>query len=228
MASGAASERAGVLFDVDGTLVDTTYVHTVTWVEALRQNGHAVNSSAVHHGIGMSGDVLLDHLLGADRDTEADDTIVTAQKALYKQTWGRLQTTSGAADLLRACAARGLDVVLASSAGSEELAMLRETIDADDAVTAATSSADAESGKPAPDILQVSLERAGLDAERALFIGDAVWDGASAGKAGVTFIGLTCGGTPESDLRDAGAVEVWRDPADLLEHLADSALGRLS
>jgi HAD superfamily hydrolase (TIGR01509 family) len=219
--------RSGVLFDVDGTLVDTTFLHAVCWAESLRQHGHEIPMADVHHLIGMSGDRLLDTLLGKDRDRDADEELENAHLTLYRQHWGRLTRLPGAAKLLYACADRGLDVVLASSASEEELDALRSTLDADDAITVATSSADADSGKPAPDILQSALERSGLSADRVVFVGDAVWDGEAAQRAGVTFVGVTCGGTPAEQLRAAGAVEIWRDPAELLEHLADSAIGRL-
>lgn len=222
---GAGS--TGVLFDVDGTLVDTTYLHAVWWAEALRQHGHHVPMSTIHHAIGMSSDKLLGACLGENRDTDGDDALIDAHLTLYRQSWGRLVPLPGAAKLLHACADRGLDVVLASSASEEELAALKSAIDADDAITTATSSADAEQGKPAPDILQSALEHSGLAADRVVFVGDAVWDGQAAQRSGVTFVGVTCGGTPERDLREAGAVEVWRDPADLLDHLETGVLGRL-
>ena len=218
---------SGVLFDVDGTLVDTTYLHAVCWAEALRQHGHDVPMADVHHAIGMSGDKLLDRCLGEDRDQDEGEALDTAHLTLYKQHWGRLRPLPGAADLLRACAERGLDVVLASSASEEELAALCSAIDADDAITAATSDSDAEEGKPAPDILQTALKKSGLDADHVVFVGDAVWDGHAAGNSHVLFVGVTCGGTPAGDLRDAGAVEVWRDPADLLANFGKSALGAL-
>ncbi len=223
----STSDRAGVLFDVDGTLVDTTFLHAVCWGESLRQHGHHVTTADIHHGIGMASGELLTALLGEGRDRGADDALKDAHLTLYRQWWGRLVPLPGAADLLRACSDRGLDVVLASSASAEELAKLTSALDAGDAITEATSSADAEAGKPAPDILQAALEQSGLAAERVVFVGDAVWDGAAAQRAGVIFVGLTCGGTPESELRAAGAVEVWRDPADLKEHFAGSALGKL-
>ena len=216
-----------MLFDVDGTLVDTTYLHAVCWAEALRQNGHQVPMADLHHLIGMSGDRLLTAVLGENRDRDADDELTTAHLTLYKQHWGRLVRLPGAAKLLHACADRGLDVVLASSASEEELDALTSVLDADDAITVATSSSDAESGKPAPDILEAALARRGLRAERVVFVGDAVWDGEAAQRAGVRFVGLTCGGTPAAELREAGAVEVWRDPAQLLEKLNESAIGQL-
>jgi HAD superfamily hydrolase (TIGR01509 family) len=215
---------AGVLFDVDGTLVDTTFVHAVCWAEALRQHGHVVTSVQVHRAIGMSSAKLLGAALGEDRDTSGDDAIVATHRSLYKQYWGRLNPLPGAAELVRACHARGLAVVLASSAKADELVALRNTLDADDAVDAATSSSDAEEGKPEPDIVQVALDQCGLDADRAVFVGDAVWDGYATQRAGVVFVGLTCGGTPEEELRRAGAVEIWAHPAELLENLDKSVI----
>jgi HAD superfamily hydrolase (TIGR01509 family) len=219
--------KSGVLFDVDGTLVDTTYLHAVCWGEALRQHGHDIPMADVHHAIGMSGDKMLDRFLGEDRDRDEGDAIDTAHLTLYKQHWGRLRPLPGAADLLRACAEHGLDVVLASSASDEELEALCSAIDADDAITAATSASDAGEGKPAPDIVQTALKKAGLDADRVVFVGDAVWDGHAAGRSHVRFVGVTCGGTPAADLREAGAVQVWRDPAELLANFDKSALGAL-
>jgi len=215
---------AGVLFDVDGTLVDTTFIHAVCWAEAFRQHGHVVTGVQVHRAIGMSSAKLLGAALGDDRDTADDDAIVATHRSLYKQHWGRLNPLPGAVDLVRACHARGLSVVLASSAKSDELTALRSVLDADDAIDAATSSSDAESGKPEPDIVQVALDQGGLAADQAIFVGDAVWDGYATQRAGVVFVGLTCGGTPEDELRKAGAVEVWAHPAELLENLDKSVI----
>jgi HAD superfamily hydrolase (TIGR01509 family) len=215
----------GVLFDMDGTLVDTTFLHAVCWTEALRQHGHRVPTADVHHAIGMSGDKLLAHLLGDDRDMSQDSALSDAHLTLYRQWWGRLNPLPGAADLLRRCHERGLTVVLASSANDEELAAVRSALDAEDAIDEATSSSDAETGKPAPDLVVSALEKAHLDARETVFVGDAVWDGYATQHAGVAFIALTCGGTPAPDLRGAGAVEVWADPAELLANLDKSILG---
>jgi HAD superfamily hydrolase (TIGR01549 family) len=217
---------AGVLFDVDGTLVDTTYVHTVCWAEALRGSGHVVTMSEIHHAIGMGSSELLDHVLGEERDTDDEEEMVASHLALYRQYWGRLSPLPGAVDLLEACAGRGLQVVLASSASQDELAALRSALDADDAVSVATSSSDADAGKPRPDILRAALDQSGLRAEHVVFVGDSVWDGAAAARADIAFLAVTCGGTSAAQLRAAGALEVWRDPADLLEGIDRSALGR--
>jgi HAD superfamily hydrolase (TIGR01509 family) len=221
------AQRHGVLFDVDGTLVDTNYLHVVAWWEALRESGYVVPMRLIHRGIGMGSDQILDYLLGSDRDTDDDETVRAAHTALYAAYWERLEPLPGAADLLRACAARDLRVVLASSASEKELAALRKALDADDAITAVTSGSDADRTKPAPDILRVALDRGGLAPENVVFVGDSVWDVEAAAQLGIPCIGLTSGGLAASELHDAGAVETYDYPADLLAKLDDSAIGDL-
>ena len=134
---------SGVLFDVDGTLVDTTYLHTVTWWEAFRDGGHDVPMAAIHRSVGMGSDKLLEHLLGPERDRSADEALRDGHSARYRAYWKRLRPLPGAADLLRACKGLGLQVALASSADPAELGALREALDADDVIDAATSAGDA-------------------------------------------------------------------------------------
>lgn len=219
-----AGKTRGVLFDVDGTLVDTTYLHAVCWWEALRQAGRTVPTARIHRAVGMGSDKLLDHLLGPGHDPGTADRARAAHQALYTAYWERLRPLPGAADLLRACADRGLRVVLASSAEPEELATLRRALDADDVIHTATSAGDADRSKPDPDILATALDSAGLTADRAVMVGDSVWDVAAADRAGMPCVGVTCGGTSAAELREAGAVEVYDDPAALCARLAQSAL----
>jgi HAD superfamily hydrolase (TIGR01509 family) len=220
--------KPGVLFDVDGTLVDTTYLHAVCWWEALRQHDHDVPMAEIHRGIGMGSDKLLDHLLGESRDHDADEAMSAAHEALYGAWWERLRPMPGAADLLRAVAGRGLAVVLASSAKDHELTKLRAVVGADDVITAATSSSDAEQSKPEPDILQAALDQSDVDPAAAVFVGDAVWDVVAAGKLGIPCIGLTCGGTSAAELTAAGAVATYKDPAELLASLDESAIAQIA
>ena len=215
----------GVLFDVDGTLVDTTYLHAVAWWQALRQQDHDVPMARIHRAIGMGSDKILDALLGSDHDTERDDEVRGAHSALYAQYWDRLRPQPGAVELVRACAGRGWTVGLASSAAPHEFAALRRVLDVDDVVTGATDSGDAEESKPDPDILQAALDRTGLEPERVLFVGDSVWDVYAAAKLDIPCIGLTCGGISAGELGDAGAVAIYDVPADL--HAALERLDRL-
>jgi HAD superfamily hydrolase (TIGR01509 family) len=223
----ATARVAGVLFDVDGTLVDTTYLHAVAWWAALRQFGHDVPAARIHRGIGMGSDKILPYLLGDRRDPAEDDAVAQAHGALFGADWDRLRPLPGAVDLLRACAGRGLAVVLASSASERELAALRRALGADDVITAATSSADAAESKPAPDILLAALHQSNVDPARAAFVGDSVWDVQAAGRLALPCVALTCGGTSAAELREAGAAELYDDPAVLLAHLDDSVIARL-
>lgn len=216
--------RAGILFDVDGTLVDTTYLHAVAWWQALRRFGHDVPMAEVHRAVGMGSDMLLEHLLG----DAAEDGIADAHDDAFQPWWQQLRPLPGAADLLQTCAGRGLAVVLASSAKEKELATLRRVIDADDVITAATSSDDAKRSKPAPDILRAALERSGVSARRCVFVGDSVWDVEAAARLDIACIGLTCGGTSAGELRSRGAVATYEDPAALLNNLATSPIAGLS
>jgi len=221
----------GVLFDVDGTLVDSTYLHAVCWWRALRQHDHDVPMARIHRAIGMGSDKILDELLSSDRDRDKDDELRTGHSALYAQYWDSLRPQPGAVDLVRACAGKGLTVGLASSAAPPEFAVLRRVLDVDDVVAGATNSGDAEESKPDPDILQAALDRTGLNAEDVVFVGDAVWDVYAAGKLSIPCVSLTCGGIGAAELRDAGAVAVYADPADLhsdLDRLFAAALRRLS
>ena len=217
----------GVLFDVDGTLVDSGYIHAVCWWQALRQHGHDVASATIHRSIGMGVDQLVPHVLGMSADDLGEDAVsalAASHDTLYATYWQRLQPLPGARELVRRCHDEGLITVLASSAGSTELDVLRAALDVDDALDHVTSSDDSDASKPEPDLVQVALAKAGLQTHEALFVGDSVWDVQAAAGAGVPCIGVECGGTSEAELREAGAVAVFRDPAQCLERWAQSPL----
>ncbi|MFF6996783.1 HAD family hydrolase [Streptomyces sp. NPDC008313] len=216
-------DRAAV-FDVDGTLVDTNHLHVVTWWEAFRQAGRRVPTHAIHRAVGLGSDDLVTHLLGEDVDPEEAATLSKAHTALYGTYFDRLPALPDAGRLLRRLHRDGWTVVLATSAGGHELSALRRAIDADDAITATASADDVEQGKPAPEPVEHALELAGVPAERAVFVGDTVWDMRAGTRAGVTCVGVLCGGIPRADLTEAGADTVYKDPAHLLGALDDSPL----
>ncbi|MFD5073911.1 HAD family hydrolase [Streptomyces sp. NPDC058371] len=216
-------ERAA-LFDVDGTLVDTNHLHVTTWWEAFRQAGHEVPMHAVHRAIGLGSEDLIAHLLGEGRDQDEADALSQAHKTLYATYFERLPALQDAGRLLRRLADDGWAVVLATSAGGAELGALRRAIDADDAIRATASADDVERGKPAPEPVEHALELAGVPAERAVFVGDTVWDMRAGTKAGVRSVGVLSGGIPRADLEEAGAVAIYRDVAQLLAELTDSPL----
>ncbi|MEU9716163.1 HAD family hydrolase [Streptomyces sp. NPDC047976] len=213
------------LFDVDGTLADTNHLHVTCWWEALRQAGHTVATHDIHRAIGLPGEDLLAHLLGEDHDADEDDALTSAHDTLYGTYFDRLPALDSAAELLRTVDREGWSVVLVTSARQAELDALRRAVDADDAITATASADDVEDGKPAPDPVHHALDLADAPARGSVFVGDTVWDMQAGTRAGVACVGLLCGGIPRADLRAAGAGAVYRDPADLLAHLADSPFG---
>ncbi len=207
---------AAVLFDIDGTLVDSNYVHVVAWMYAFQSAGHHVEAWRIHEAIGMDSDELLERLLGDDAD-ELSDQAKREHSRRYAELTSLLQPFDGARELLREVAGRGTKVVLATSAPPEELERLRELLDVEDAIETVTNAEDVSTAKPAPDIVQVALERAGVRADEAIFIGDAVWDVQAAAKAGVACIAVTSGGVHEAELRKAGAARLYPTVRDLLE-----------
>jgi HAD superfamily hydrolase (TIGR01509 family) len=219
--------RRGILFDVDGTLIDSSYIHTISWWGAFRQHGYDIPMASIHHFVGMGGDRLVDSLLPDDRDKSLDSEVMASHAALYASHWPALRRFDGARELLAQCHAAGLAVALASSARNQDLQVMKSILDADAYIDGATSPNDAEESKPAPDILVAALEAIGVDAADAVFVGDAVWDMEAAAALGIPAIGVTCGGVSAAELRDAGAVEVFEGPRDLLENLKTSAAGRL-
>jgi HAD superfamily hydrolase (TIGR01509 family) len=218
----------GVLFDVDGTLVDTAYVHTICWAEAFADAGLHPPMAEVHRAVGMGADRLIGHVLGREPDPAVARGITDGHDHRYAAWHGRVAPLPGARDLLRRCAESGLAVVLASSSNERDLDAMRRVLDADQWVTAATSSADADSSKPSPGILQAALDRAGLEPAGAVAVGDAVWDAEAATSIGVTFVGVESGGTSAAELLEAGAAHVGADAAALLAAFAETPLGALT
>ena len=212
------------LFDIDGTLVDSNYLHVDAWSRAFDDIGHPVDAWRIHRCIGMDSEKLLDALLG-DADADTRDRASERQSAHYASTKDRLRPFDGARELLRELASRSVTVVLATSAPETELKALRSVLEVDDAVDVVTSSEDVGTAKPAPDIVQVALARAGVGPGDAVMIGDSVWDVEAAGRAGVACIGVLSGGISVAELRDAGAAAVYSDVADLLAHIDQSRLG---
>lgn len=223
-----AGARYGVLFDVDGTLIDSNYQHTIAWWQAFRRFGYDVPMAEIHRAIGMGGDKLVGHLLGEARDPEQDTELDATHGAVFSTYWPGLRAFKGAAELMRRCADDGLTVVLASSASKQDLGVLRGIIDADEAITGATSSDDAENSKPSPDILEAALASGGLSAENSVLVGDSIWDVFAASELAIPTIGIASGGTSEAELHDAGAVEVYKDIQALLDAFDDGALRNLA
>jgi phosphoglycolate phosphatase-like HAD superfamily hydrolase len=213
----------GVLFDIDGTLVDTNYHHVVAWADAFRDNGYGVDMSTIHGLIGQGSERLVESVLG-----KPDEAVVDAHADFYGPLLHNVRAFDAAADLLRRCKAAGLTVVLATSASSDDVRYLRAAIDADDAIHHVTTNDDADASKPAPDIVKAALEGAGLEASDCVFVGDTVWDVEAAKRAGMGCVCVLTGGIGESALRDAGAVAVYPGVADLLGGFEESLLAQVA
>lgn len=212
-----------VLFDIDGTLIDSNYLHIDAWSRAFAAVERPIAAWRIHRGIGMDGDLLVEELLGADA-AELGGRASDIHSRLYRDMSARLRPLRGARELVRHLARDGRRVVLATSAPQDELELLLPVLDLGDSVDVVTSSADADIAKPAPDLLQVALERADTAPGDAVMIGDSVWDMRAARRAGVRGIGVLTGGVGAAELQEAGADAVFRDAADLLERIAESPL----
>jgi HAD superfamily hydrolase (TIGR01509 family) len=216
-----------VLFDVDGTLVDSNYLHVYAWQRAFDDEGISVAAWQLHRCIGMDGSKLV-RTLSENAASEVQDRLSDAHSRYYRDVSPLLAPLPGARDLLRRVAEVGLQVVLASSAPDDELDTLRKVLSCDDVIAETTSSRDVDTAKPDPGIVQVAVDRAGVTPEQAVFVGDAVWDAHAAAAAGLPCIGLLSGGISEGELQAAGATPIFSDPQDLLDHLDSTRIAALA
>ena len=213
---------AAVVFDVDGTLLDTNYLHVIAWWESFLAEGHEVSCFDIHRTIGRSSEDLVQTLLG-----EADDRVVQGHSERWAPLRERMIPFHAAADLVRACADRGLLVVWATSGSPEDVEDFKAKLDCDDAVTAIVNSGDVANSKPAPDIVRAALEAVDVAPDRAVMVGDTVYDIRAAHAAGVRCIGLLGGGVGETELRQEEPTAVYGNCAELLAGLDDSPIGQL-
>ena len=212
-----------VIFDVDGTLVDTSYLHTLAWARGVRDAGETVSMSAIHRLIGMGSDQLVEELLGHESDEASD-----GHTQHFERLMEEIEAFPSASELLEEVHRRGGRVVLASSASETELqAMLDALKPPDHAIHHITKSDDVEESKPASDIFRAALDAAELDPASSVVVGDTVWDIEAAKQCDLDFIGVLTGGISRQELEEAGAVAVYEDVADLLRQLDDSPIGRL-
>ena len=212
------SPLAAVLFDVDGTLVDSNDAHAHAWVEAFAEAGITVDFAAVRRSIGMGGDKLMPAVADLDPESERGKQISKRRGEIFRDKHlPQLRPFRDADRLVAAIKARGLRAVAASSAKKQELRPLLDVAGAGALLDGATSSDDAEESKPDPDIVRAALKEARAASGEAVMIGDTPYDVEAARRAGVKAIAFRCGGWKDDDL--AGAAAIYDGPWDLLGRL---------
>ena len=209
-------DAPAVLLDVDGTLIDSNYQHALAWFRALREHGRILPLVELHRHIGMGGDQLVESVAGEAFEREHGDAARASEKLRYEELSPDVAALEHASELIAALRDRGCDVVLATSGKEEDTRRYQKLLGAEDLKY--TTSSDVEATKPAPDLVQVALER--VDGDRpAVLIGDSTWDCEAAERAGIPAVGLRTGGFSEQELSEAGAARVYRRLADLLDDL---------
>jgi HAD superfamily hydrolase (TIGR01549 family) len=224
---GTASRTTAILFDIDGTLVDSNFLHIEAWARAFWQCDREVAAWRIQRAIGADSSELIGMLTEDDIDEATRSQLKTLHTKNYAELGARLNALPGARELVREIAGRGARVILATSAPQEELDLLLEVLDLGEAVHAVTSGEDVDTAKPDPGLIAIALERAGVGPDDAIMVGDASWDVIAAERAGLATVAVLSGGTGEHELREAGAVAVYEDAAAVLADLDDGPLAAL-
>jgi HAD superfamily hydrolase (TIGR01549 family) len=211
------------ILDIDGTLVDTNYHHAISWYRAFRDHGITPPVWRIHRHIGMGGDQLVAAVGGDQVEERLGDQVRAAEKDHYMRLIGEVAAFDGARELLADLKDRGHQVVLASSAKPDEVDAYLDLLDARELTDDWTSAEDVRTTKPAPDVVQVAIRKAGI--EQAVMVGDSVWDCQAAERAGIPAIAILTGGFSEQELRGAGAVAVFESLGELRRRLDQTPFG---
>ena len=211
------------ILDIDGTLVDTNYQHALAWYHAFRQHDLVVPIWRIHRAIGMGGDQLVPHLIGEEKAEELGDDIRAAEKPLYLTMIEQVEPFDGARDLIVDLKEQGHKVVLASSAKGNELEHYLDLLDVRDLADDWTMSDDVEETKPAPDLVNAAMKKAGTG--DAVMVGDTNWDIEAARRADTPTIAVMTGGFGRDELTDAGAIAVFDSLQELRSRIGETPLG---
>lgn len=214
------------ILDIDGTLVDTNFHHAIAWYRAFRQHEELLPLWRIHRHIGMGGDQLVESLCGKEVEEAKGDDIRAAEGVLYFALIEEVEPLHGARELIVDLKERGNAVVLASSAAAHEVDHYLDLLDARELADGWTTSADVEATKPEPDLVAAAVEKAG--GGEAVMVGDTSWDCEAAKRAGVPAVAVLTGGFSEAELRDAGAVSVYRSIDELRKSIDETPLCRTS
>lgn len=218
----------GVIFDLDGTLLDSNGANLQAWKRAFDAFGYRVADDRIFSQIGKGGDNFVPSLLGKEADEKDGEALRAAQPREFEKIALRdgLRVFPGSRELLLEVRRRGLKSALATSGGKKQLDVNERAsgLPVSELVDVVVNADDIEQSKPAPDLVSAAARKLRLSPAQCVMIGDTPFDAQSSRHAGVVCLGLTCGGHPADELRRSGARAVWRDPADLLAHL-DQAIG---
>lgn len=217
-----------VVFDIDGTLVDTVDNHAAAWQRALKEFGKEVDFETVRNQIGKGGDQLMPEFLSAQELKEWGKKLEERRGEIYKNDYlEKAQPFPEVQNLVARISGGNKKIALASSAKGEELEHYKKILKIDQYLMGETSADDAEKSKPEPDIFEAALKELGDPSpEETIVIGDTPYDAIAAGKINLKTIGFLSGGFSEQSLREAGCTEIYQGPADLLAHYEDSIVAK--
>jgi HAD superfamily hydrolase (TIGR01509 family) len=215
----------GVIFDIDGTLVDSNDAHARSWVDTFAETGYAVPFNAVRPLIGMGADKLLPLTIGISHDSDEGKKLTKRRSEIFRERYlPHLKPFEGSRQLVLRVRDDGLKPIVATSAKDQELKGLLKAAQVDDLMEEKATASDAKRSKPDPDIVHAAIEESGISPQHLIMIGDTPYDIEAAGKARVRTIAFRCGGWSDDALK--GAAEIYDGPADLLEHYDSSLIGK--
>jgi HAD superfamily hydrolase (TIGR01509 family) len=219
-----------VIFDIDGTLVDSVDIHAQAWKEAFKHFGKDVPYQQVRHQIGKGGDQLMPDFFSREELEEFGEEMAEYRGKIFKRDYlPRVRAFPMVRELFLKIKEDGLRIALASSAKEEELEAYKKIAHIEDLVEEEASADDADRSKPHPDIFEAALKQLGdIAVDETVVVGDTPYDAEAAGKLRLRTIGVRCGGFPEEELLAAGAISIYDDPADLLAHYDESIIGMKS
>lgn len=202
-----------LILDIDGTLVDSNYLHVLAWHRAFREHGVEAESWIVHRYVGKGGDKMVSSVAGEEAEAESGDAIRETESEMFRDLIDEVRPFDGATAFVEDMKARGFVVVLSSSAKEHEVEHYVERLAVADSIDGYTTSADVEATKPEPDLIEAGIEKAGT--RDALMIGDSIWDVESAKRSGLDCHAVLTGGFSKAELVAAGAADVQPSLADL-------------